>query len=153
MAEWYGRSGYVYILWCEGSHFYKIGITRQNPQGRMEALQTGCPYKLHLVNFRPVMNAEEVEALLHNWLKGVCEQGEWFNLNGEDLVKLMVLLNCEAEYYDNKLCWMHMVGATDITGLVRSCSGDEFVAEFHRRLEGSDQYITLPGDPDYVGAG
>ena len=40
----------IYLINAEGTDLYKIGFTNQNSNNRMKVLQTGCPYKLKLID-------------------------------------------------------------------------------------------------------
>jgi hypothetical protein len=80
---------YVYLIQVDGTEIYKIGYTKSHPQKRLEALQTGNPHKLILVDFYPTLRATKIEAAMHNMYSS-CKAdeyngerllGEWFNLN------------------------------------------------------------------------
>ena len=117
--EWYKRSGFVYLIHATGTDYYKIGVTRSHPRVRLSALQTGCPYGLVLTTAVPVMNMEEVEATIHNWIEHVRVRGEWFSLDDSLLLELRDILRIEANYYESKLVWLHQHGACDIGQMVR----------------------------------
>ena len=72
--------GYVYLIQCVDTTYYKIGITRQNVEDRVKALQTGSPHELKLVMMFLSKNAEEAEAWVHKALAQHRRRGEWFDL-------------------------------------------------------------------------
>lgn len=79
---------YVYLIQIDGTDVYKIGYTKSNPKKRLEALQTGNPFKLVLVDFYLSSRATKIESALHNRFKinKVTEDeyklmGEWFKLD------------------------------------------------------------------------
>ena len=117
--RWFSRAGFVYVISCEGSLYYKIGITRNNPKDRLSALQTGCPHRLSLYMIAPVMNMEEVEATLHKWIDSRRVNGEGFDLS-DCMEAVRLLSHIEANYYESKLVWLASCGAVDITGMVRT---------------------------------
>lgn len=74
----------VYLIKCR--EFYKIGITTGDVWSRYEALQTGNPYRLELVDCYEFPNAALVEKTLHRMFANSRELGEWFKLT-EDGVR------------------------------------------------------------------
>ena len=95
----FNRWGLVYIVQCGDDDVYKIGITRSSPSSRLAALQTGCPYDLILRLAWPVVDAEGVEARLHEMLVSVQLRGEWFRIDEGLAVHVMGMLRAEADYY------------------------------------------------------
>lgn len=72
--------GRVYVLECGG--YYKIGFSK-NPLERVRQLQTGCPFRLHLVG--TVTAPQTAEFALHNKYADKRMHGEWFQLTPEDV--------------------------------------------------------------------
>jgi len=85
--------GYIYVLNCTGSTYYKIGITRGNIEGRIQSLQTGCPYKLQLVMMFWTNEPEQLEARIHNQFNERCVNSEWFDLNPQTYCDLILTIN------------------------------------------------------------
>lgn len=84
---------YVYIIRCQNSPYYKIGVS-ENVRVRLESLQAGCPYELTIeavccANTR--LNAYRIEADIHRSLAKdrVRSGGEWFQLHTEQITVLL----------------------------------------------------------------
>lgn len=72
---------WVYLIRAVGTPYVKIGITTSNePDGRVGALQTGCPHELRLEQAFAAMDASW-EGLLHKVLERFRVRGEWFELD------------------------------------------------------------------------
>jgi hypothetical protein len=71
--------GYLYIIQCEGTDCYKIGIAK-NVTSRLKEMQTGCPYRLILINKWYVDRMLLREQVLHRHLSTQKTRGEWFIL-------------------------------------------------------------------------
>ncbi len=72
--------GYIYVIQCVGSTYYKIGITYKSIDSRLKALQTGCPYDLLMVMAFATQDPEGDEHRVHELLKDCKMRGEWFDL-------------------------------------------------------------------------
>lgn len=80
----------IYLIRAQEIYLYKIGITK-NVNKRIKQLQTGCPYKLELIeSYEPKFFVNKIEKTLHR--SCACYQtnpdfselqGEWFNLPNE----------------------------------------------------------------------
>lgn len=80
----------IYLIRAQEIYLYKIGITK-NVNRRIKQLQTGCPYKLELVeSYEPKVFVNKIEKMLHRSYS--CYQinedfsklqGEWFDLPNE----------------------------------------------------------------------
>lgn len=90
--------GTVYVIRCEGTDCYKVGITRGEVGGRLRELQVGCPYRLVVVSSVIVDNALRVEGLLHEALSGSHVRGEWFTLDEGVLGRVEGILEMEAAH-------------------------------------------------------
>jgi hypothetical protein len=80
----------MYIIQCGDSEYYKIGIA-ENTLERLAGLQTGCPYKLHLIltcGFTSRSAARTAEAQTHRSLDYHLVRGEWFELPTKRLNEL-----------------------------------------------------------------
>jgi len=56
----------------------KVGMTRDHPQDRLKALQTGHPNRLQLFYAMRTHDPEGAEAIAHEWLEEDRVGGEWF---------------------------------------------------------------------------
>jgi len=77
---------YVYLIKSKYTYteVYKIGIAN-DPQSRLAQLQTGNPYQLEIVSCYGFEDAGVVEKSLHQAYKEERLQGEWFELNHEQI--------------------------------------------------------------------
>lgn len=67
----------VYFIQCGPAGPIKIGITKRGlERRRLRALQTGCPYELHLLG--SVFGDEADERALHRKFREHHIRGEWF---------------------------------------------------------------------------
>lgn len=80
--------GYVYILHCIGTNFYKIGVSQHSPEGRLATLQVGNPYELQMSHCVKLEDYGAVENQLHGTFESKRIRGEWFKLGKDDLIKL-----------------------------------------------------------------
>ena len=78
----------IYLIKTKGNDFYKIGYTSDSINKRLKSIQTGCPYKLKVIN--KINGSMYQEKILHTLFKTQRTQGEWFRL---DKVYLNILLN------------------------------------------------------------
>ncbi len=83
------REGHVYVVKCGDMPYYKIGVTQSNVSARVAALQTGCPFKLHLVEVFWAYNAIELERTIQEAFDVNKVRSEWFLL---DKLRLETLL-------------------------------------------------------------
>ena len=78
-------AGYLYLIHCAGTTYYKIGITAAEPIVRLQGLQVGCPLKLELEWAIQIPDVCREEVGIHEALADVCVRGEWFNLTDGDV--------------------------------------------------------------------
>lgn len=81
-------SGYVYLLKAEGTPYYKIGFSADNPWRREKELQTGSPFTLEMFFYVGVDSPKDAELALHQDLWECHHQGEWYSLTDEDVSKI-----------------------------------------------------------------
>ena len=87
------KKNFVYLIKMVGNdrELYKIGYTSKNVQNRINELQTGCPYKILLVETYESKYARKIETTLHNIYSHINTHGEWFELNIEDVCNFKML--------------------------------------------------------------
>lgn len=85
---------YVYIIRAGRTNLYKIGISN-DPQGRLDSLQTANPYKLKLIHVFKADNAAAAEEELHRLLHNNRMEGEWFKLTPAEKDVLLSIENFE----------------------------------------------------------
>jgi hypothetical protein len=73
--------GFVYLL-LTGDELYKIGISKDSPQGRLKSLQTGNPFQIQLLKQYISPHYKKIEKMLHRRFASLRtrEKGEWFHL-------------------------------------------------------------------------
>lgn len=82
--------GYVYLLLAvdqQGNETHKIGISKNHPEIRVKALQTGNASQISVLNLYESVNYKKVERILHArfWKMRTMTQNEWFKLKDEDV--------------------------------------------------------------------
>lgn len=88
----------VYLI--EHEHGYiKIGRSN-NPRKRVNALQTACPYELHVIGVIETHDAPRLEARLHDRFEGQQKQGEWYNLRQNQKQHLIALCDLDVRQVD-----------------------------------------------------
>ncbi len=81
-------TGYIYFIQEEYNGPVKIGTSVVSPEARLSGLQTGNPHELHFIG-RFVVDIEDAERKIHDFLKGFCIRGEWYESKAaRDLLKL-----------------------------------------------------------------
>lgn len=79
----------VYIIAADTA-VVKIGISCE-PEKRLRALQTGCPFDLELKHtyYVPSRLAMDVERAIHEALQDKARRGEWFNVEPDDAIEVV----------------------------------------------------------------
>lgn len=83
------KEGYVYLLQSISGH-YKIGRTR-NPENRIKTFGIQLPFEVEYVCLIKTTNMVELENALHMRFSSKRINGEWFNLDTEDVAYLREL--------------------------------------------------------------
>lgn len=78
--------GYVYLIYDESNNLYKIGVTKNNPNNRVNKLQTGNPTKLYIKEVYKHNYPFRIEKMLHNKFKSKQVLNEWFELSIDDVI-------------------------------------------------------------------
>jgi hypothetical protein len=79
------NKSYIYLLKdCEKNH-YKIGITKNNIQKRINQLQTGNSGQIILINNFQTFYPRRLENMLHTKFQHKKILNEWFELDEEDV--------------------------------------------------------------------
>ena len=83
----------VYLLKIvnDDKSLYKIGFTKGSVYKRINELQTGCPYKINVVDTYTSEYGMIIEQTLHNVFSYKKTHGEWFELGVEDEMKFKQL--------------------------------------------------------------
>lgn len=73
--------GTIYAIGAQGTSLIKIGSTRLSVATRLQTLQTGQPFPLHLLATVPVAaNVRRIEQQVHRFLAQERRRGEWFDI-------------------------------------------------------------------------
>ena len=75
------RSGYVYLI--QSGKYYKIGLTRRDPNTRLKELTT--PEGVSMVHVIETSDPEGLEQFLHHEFREKRAEREWFRLDDEDV--------------------------------------------------------------------
>lgn len=79
--------GYVYIIHATGTNRIKLGFSNE-PEKRLADLQTGSPFPLALIGTCP--GSAKLERRLHSQLKDRHRTGEWFEIDPQEALKLLL---------------------------------------------------------------
>ena len=91
------NEGYIYILKMNSEKpLYKIGVSR-NAHKRLKQINPKMPYTLKLSFSVKVNNMYNVEKILHNIFAEKRMEGEWFELNDNELNSIIYLLGGKNE--------------------------------------------------------
>jgi len=75
------RMGYVYLI--KSDRYYKIGLTRRDPDVRLKEITT--PKGTTLIHIIETTDPEGLEQFLHKEFKEKRAEREWFKLDAEDI--------------------------------------------------------------------
>ncbi len=78
--------GFVYLISDDEWGFFKIGLSKNDPQFRLKNLNTGNSSKLSIVNYFKTANFKKIERLLHMKYADRRVNGEWFKLTDDDIL-------------------------------------------------------------------
>jgi hypothetical protein len=90
-------NGYVYLIHCVGTSFYKIGISKIDYYARLSTMQSGCPYKLEFVDTMHSTQYQKLEKTLHAKFINKRIRGEWFDLDPESLSEVKAYFEQNSE--------------------------------------------------------
>ena len=78
--------GYVYLVNCVGTNYYKIGISKADPKNRIANLQSGCPLELEFEDIYYCKHYSLLEYEIHKRYSKLNVRGEWYELNESQLL-------------------------------------------------------------------
>lgn len=91
---------YVYLIASDEFDSVKIGMSF-DVESRVKQIQTGCPYKVKLLDKMPSLFSRHIESELHEIFKDSRQSGEWFSLTREDIEYLeWFFISCQKVYED-----------------------------------------------------
>ncbi len=90
--------GYVYLILevdIEGNERHKIGISKNHPDKRVKALQTGNSNKIRTLKYYESIYYKKIEYVLHKEFKfkQTEAKNEWFKLTDDDIANF--IQSCE----------------------------------------------------------
>lgn len=87
------KKGIIYIMKCERTNLYKIGLTTGNVNTRFNSLKTANPSINLFKYYKEVVDLYKKERELHNLFSKKRIDGEWFELNESDLCEIDLFFN------------------------------------------------------------
>jgi hypothetical protein len=87
------KKGIIYIMKCERTNLYKIGLTAKSIHTRFNSLKTANPSINLFKYYEEVIDLYEKERELHNLFSKKRIDGEWFELNESDLCEIDLFFN------------------------------------------------------------
>jgi|DEB0MinimDraft_6_1074348.scaffolds.fasta_scaffold01436_14 hypothetical protein len=87
------KNGHVYIIKCEGTSYYKIGMTRSVVSRRLKNLQTSVPMDLILMHYISLDNCDFIERHLHDKYSEFHHRGEWFVFSDKQVAIVIDYMN------------------------------------------------------------
>lgn len=75
----------IYLIQQKDTNFFKIGITKKDPQIRLKELRTGNPFSFDLIYSYPTKYNFLLENALHAHFKLKKINLEWFELDKDDV--------------------------------------------------------------------
>jgi len=85
----------------EDKTLYKIGFTRDKISTRVKNIQTGCPYKIEIVDTFESEHSKKIEKTLHNFFSYNNTHGEWFELSCTEEFKFRSMCEKYEKMYDS----------------------------------------------------
>lgn len=90
----------------ERIYYIKIGVS-VNPKKRLFELQTGCPFKLHIISsfdLRSISKSSfEIEKALHKILKPFSTYGEWFEISAYQIPSFIKYIESSIDFINKDL--------------------------------------------------
>jgi hypothetical protein len=97
--------GFIYVFKMVETNFYKIGMTEtESVKERFTQFKTYAPSGAEITMIIEADNAREKEKFFHELMKVKRKNGEWFELNEDDLNLLRSYIN-EKTQLMNKFFW------------------------------------------------
>ncbi len=81
--------GYVYLVHCKGTNYYKIGASKSPYKDRLVVLQSGCPFDLIMLHASHSINYKESEEQAHSYFRNSNHKDEWFEFKEEEIISVI----------------------------------------------------------------
>ncbi len=85
--------GYIYVIHCTDTTHYKIGMTHNSVESRLQALQTGNPKRLVIAMMFWTPDAKGDERKVHEVCRGCRVRGEWYDLSPQMYCNVILNIN------------------------------------------------------------
>jgi hypothetical protein len=79
--------GFVYLIQAYDTLTYKIGVSKNNPNGRLKQLSTGNHSELRIIETYESRHYRKIESWLHRKFYNCRLNGEWFDLTDNDVIE------------------------------------------------------------------
>lgn len=89
-------TGYIYLVQCKGTTFYKIGTSKQRFNQRISMFQSSCPFEIVPIYLSQSNNYKSLEMNMLIKYKLFNFRGEWLDLTESKLAELLYDLKKEA---------------------------------------------------------
>ena len=102
----------VYLISC-GEGQFKIGVTRRDVSKRIKELKTGNSNPFHVISVFESKRARKIENTLHGRFKHKLLDGEWFNLDQEEVnnfTRYCISIHENLEYITKTNTWVEEKG-------------------------------------------
>lgn len=86
-------NGFVYLIHCEDTSFYKIGKTTRDIKYRLKSLQSMNPFRLTLVTKAEVKESSLIEKEMQDFFRNNNVRGEWFSFNDNEIKEVIAKVN------------------------------------------------------------
>ena len=124
----------VYIIGNRKEGYYKIGVSN-NPEKRLNSVQTGCPFRIELINVYEETKqwpAYRLEHELHIAFRAYNTYGEWFKFTDSEYELLKdeiahILSTTQKKYYSSSKAYLPIIlRVRSWRELLYECKEDSF---------------------------
>lgn len=123
----------IYLVNAENTDLYKIGYTSVGVESRLQALQTGNPYKLNII--KQSDGSVSKEKYIQDWFCFKKTRGEWFQLNDDDVKNVIDMMIDKKEHLtESKI-------QTKLLSFRTSVNNDKYLRKLMESDERSMAYI------------
>ena len=82
------KKGIIYIVRCNRTGLYKIGMTTSTIKNRLKSLKTSNPDIELITHYEDVYDVVGIEKHLHDIYESQRVSGEWFSISEDDISKI-----------------------------------------------------------------
>lgn len=125
---------YLYLIRCQ--RFHKIGVAN-DIQTRLAQLSTGNPFELEVVALYGFINAQVVEAAIHQRFSSCRRRGEWFELSEENISDFHAVCGMLGGLTEGWLLASPTVADVEDAEIIQEAALDD--SEYTISIQGSDR--------------